>query len=96
MIEKITVEEMRVRRASFAIDEPCPWCDGMGADVDAEPIQTGAHSVSWVGSMSQCKQCDGTGRKQVQRGQVECSQCHTRYRFGTPHVNCKIAPEPKC
>lgn len=41
----------------------CAWCDGGGADVDAEPVQTGAHSTSWVGSISKCQSCGGTGLK---------------------------------
>lgn len=41
--------------------ERCQSCDGMGADVDAEQIQTGAHSSSWVGSITKCVSCDGTG-----------------------------------
>lgn len=94
MIEKISLEEMRARASVIVTDEPCAWCDGMGADVDAEPIQTGAHSVSWVGSMSKCTQCGGTGLQSVPRGQVRCSQCKALYPFGTPHVTCKIAPEP--
>lgn len=44
-------------------EEPCEWCDGMGADVDAEAVQTGAHSVSWVGSITRCNHCNGSGVK---------------------------------